>query len=125
MHDRLGPRQSSQQQHAAPVKPVQPDHSDRSQQRPAQSHPPKQVYCINQKEDEVQPMQVDFGETAAEDVVKVGNVNVVLKDVGKQPMVFGKSAKTNPRSLCWLMVMKPAVTPRRTSTINLSGARRV
>ena len=90
--------QSGQQQHAEPVKPVQPNWSDRSQQRPAQSHPPTQVYRINQKEDEVQPMQVDFGETAAEDVVKVGNVNVVLKDVGKQPMVFGKSAKSDPQT---------------------------
>jgi len=35
VHDRLGPRQSGQQQHAAPVRPVQPDRSDRSQQRPA------------------------------------------------------------------------------------------
>ena len=71
------------------------------------------------------PMQVDFGKTTADDVVKVGDVNVVIKDVGKKPMVFGKSAKTNPRSLCWLMIMKPTAAPRRTSTINLSGARRV
>jgi len=53
MHDLLGPRQSGQQQYAAPVRPVQPDRSDRSQQRPAQSHPTKQEYRIKKKEEEV------------------------------------------------------------------------
>ena len=125
VHDRLGPRQSGQQQHAAPVRPVQPDWSDRSQQRPVQSHPLSQEYRVKKKEEDVQPMQVDSGKTTAGDVVKIGDVNVVVKDVGKKPMVFGKSAKTNPRSLCWLMIMKPATTARQTSAINLDGARRV
>ena len=40
-------------------------------------------------------MQVDFEKTTADDVVKVGDVNVVIKDVGKRPMVFGKSAKSH------------------------------
>ena len=31
VHDRLGPHQSGQQQHAAPIRPVLPDRSDRSQ----------------------------------------------------------------------------------------------
>jgi len=57
-------------------------------------------------------MQVDFEKTTADDVVKVGDVNVVIKDVGKKPMVFDKSAKTDPRSLCWLMIMKPAAAAR-------------
>ena len=96
VHDRLGPRQSGRQQHAAPVKPVQLDRLDWSQQRPVQSHPPRQEYRIKKKEDEGQPMQVDSGKTTADEVVKVGDVNVVIKDVGKRPMVFGKSAKTDP-----------------------------
>ena len=63
VHDQLDPRQSGQQQHDASVRPVQPDRSDRSQQRPVQSHPPKQEYRIKKKEGEVQPMQEDFGKT--------------------------------------------------------------
>ena len=43
----------------------------------------------------MQPMQVDSGRTTADDVVKIGDVNVVVKDVGKKPMVFGKSARTD------------------------------
>jgi len=31
--------------------------------------------------------------------VKIGDVNVVVKDVGKKPMVFGKSAQTDPQKL--------------------------
>ena len=41
-------------------------------------------------------MQVDSGKTTADDVVKLGDVNVAIKNVGKKPMVFGKSAKTYP-----------------------------
>ena len=44
-------------------------------------------------------MQVDSGKTTAGDVVKIGDVNVVVKDVGKKPMVFGKSAQTDPQKL--------------------------
>ena len=40
-------------------------------------------------------MQVDSGKTTADENVKVGDVNVVIKDVGKKPMVFGKSAQTD------------------------------
>ena len=45
----------------------------------------------------MQPMQVDSGRTTADDVVKIGDVNVVVKDVGKKPMVFEKSAQTDPQ----------------------------
>ena len=95
VHDRLGPRQSGRQHHATPVRPVQPDRSDRSQQRPVQSRPLKQEYRINQKESEAQPMQVDSEKTTTDNVAKVGDVNVVIKDVGKRPMVFGKSVKSD------------------------------
>ena len=50
---------------------------------------------MKRKEEDVQPMQVDSGKTTTDDVVKIGNVNVVVKDVGKKPMVFGKSAQIN------------------------------
>src|SRR6185437_14426143 len=42
-------------------------------------------------------IQVDSGKTTTDDVVKIRDVNVVVKDVGKKPMVFGKSAQTNPQ----------------------------
>ena len=95
VHDRLGPRQSSQQQQAAPVRPVQPDRSDRSQQRLVQSHTLRKEYRIKKREVDVQPMQVDSGKTTTDDVVRIGDVNVVAKDVGKKPMVFGKSTQTD------------------------------
>ena len=50
---------------------------------------------MKRKEEDVQPMQVDSEKTTADDVVKIGDVNVVVKDVGKKPMVFGKSAQTD------------------------------
>ena len=40
-------------------------------------------------------MEVDSGKTNAGKIVKVGDVNVVIKDVGKKPMMFGKSAQTD------------------------------
>ena len=42
-------------------------------------------------------MQVDSGKTTTDDVVRIGDVNVVVKDVGKKPMVFGKSAQIDPQ----------------------------
>ena len=90
VHDQLGQRQSGQQQHAAPVRPVQPDRSDWSQQRPAQSHPPKREYRIKKKEDEAQPMQVDSGKTTTSDVIQISDVNMVVKDIEKRPMVSDK-----------------------------------
>ena len=44
-------------------------------------------------------MQVDFGKATTDEIVKVGDVNVVIKDVGKKPMVFGKSVKTDSQKL--------------------------
>jgi len=38
-------------------------------------------------------MQVGSRKATADEVIKVGDVNVVIKDVGKKPMVFGKSAQ--------------------------------
>ena len=69
-----------------------PHRSDRSQQRPVQSHPSKQEYRIKKKKkDEAQPMQVNSEKTTTSDVVQISDVNVVVKDVEKRPMVFDKS----------------------------------
>ena len=38
-------------------------------------------------------MEVDSRKTTADEIVKVGDMNVVIKDVGKRPIVFGKSVK--------------------------------
>ena len=59
VHDRLGEHQSSQGQTLGSVRPVYPDRSDRSQQRPAQVRPVRQEYRIKEKKDELVPMQVD------------------------------------------------------------------
>jgi len=40
-------------------------------------------------------MQMDSRKPAADDVVQIGNVNMVVKDVGKQTMVFGKSVNSS------------------------------
>jgi hypothetical protein len=42
------------------------------------------------KKEEVKPMKVDSEKTIA-DSVPIGNVNMVIKDVGKGPMIFRKS----------------------------------
>ena len=74
--------------------------SDRSKQRPVQSHLPMEEYRIKRKEDEVQPMQVDYGKTTTDDIVRIGDVNVVVKDVGKKPMVLENRLKLIPRRVC-------------------------
>ena len=56
VHGRLGQHQSGQGQHPGPIRPVYPDQSDRSQQRPAQVHPVHQEYRVNGKKEELVPM---------------------------------------------------------------------
>ena len=79
VHDRLGPRQSSQSQQAPPVRPVALDRSDRSHQRPVQFRSPRLEYCAKEKKDDVQPMQVDSGKAIVHNIVQIGDVNVVVK----------------------------------------------
>jgi len=69
-------------------------------------------------------MQVDSEKTTTDDVVKIGDVNVVVKDVGKKPCLENR-LKQIPRSVYWPMIMRPAVVARRASTTSLGGARRV
>jgi len=38
---------------------------------------------------------VDSGKTTADDVVKIGDVNVVVKEASRGPMIFGQSVKSN------------------------------
>ena len=71
VHDRLGQHQSGQGQNPGPVRPVYPDRSDRSQQRPAQVRPVHQEYRVKEKKDEPVPMQVDYEKAPAADVVQV------------------------------------------------------
>ena len=40
-------------------------------------------------------MQVDTQKITADDVMQIGDANVVVKDVGKGPMVFGKSVNSS------------------------------
>ena len=69
-------------------------------------------------------MQVESGKTTTNDVVKIGDVNAVVKDVGKKSMVFGKSAQTDSQKRV-LAHDHEAAAAQRTSTISLGGARRV
>jgi hypothetical protein len=94
VHDRLGSRQSGPKQQPAPVRPAA-DRSDRSYQGPGRSRSPRQEYHVKEKKEEVQPMQVDSGKTAANKIMQIGDVDVVVKDVGKGPMVFGNSVKSS------------------------------
>ena len=57
VHDQLGQHQSGQGQNPGPIRPVYPDRSDRSQQRPAQVRPVRQEYRVKEKKDKPEPMQ--------------------------------------------------------------------
>ena len=71
VHDRLGKNKSGQGQNPGPVQPVYPDRSDRSQQRPAQVCPVRQEYCVKEKKDEPEPMQVDSGKALITNAVQI------------------------------------------------------
>ena len=91
VHDRLGPRQSGPKQHAAPVRLVLHDLSDRSHWGR-----PKMLlhgYCVKGKEQKVQPA-TGSEKTRADVVVHIGDIKVVVKDNGKGPIVLGKSASS-------------------------------
>ena len=82
VHDRLGQHQSGQGQNPGPVRPVYPDRSDRSQQRPAQVSPVRQEYRVKEKMDEPEPMQVD-SDKAPVKVVQVGDGKGKAQDAQK------------------------------------------
>ena len=39
-------------------------------------------------------MQVDSGKATVDNIVQIGDVNVVVKETSKRPMVFGKSVNS-------------------------------
>ena len=79
-------------QQAAPVRPVTPDLSDRSHQRPGKAPSPRQEYRVKEKKEEVKP--IFDTERPKDDVIQIGDVKVAVKEVGKGPMVFVKSVNT-------------------------------
>ena len=42
----------------------------------------------------MRPMQVDSGKAIVDNIVQIGDVNVVVKETCKRPMVFSKSVKS-------------------------------
>jgi len=68
-------------------------------------------------------MQVDSKKTTFDSIVYIGDVNVVVKDVGKGPMVLANRSILLSRSLPWLMIMSPATAPR-INVHNLGGVLR-
>ena len=87
VHDRLGQQQSGQGQNPGPVRPVYPDRSDRSQQRPAQFRPMRQEYRIKEKKDELVLMQVDSEKVPAAKVVQVEDGKGKAQDAQKGPVI--------------------------------------
>ena len=71
VNDQLGQHQSGQGQNPRPVRPVYPDRSDRSQQRPAQVRPVRQEYRVKEKKDKPVSMQVDSEKVPAAKVVQI------------------------------------------------------
>ena len=89
MHDRLGLRQFGPVQHAAPVRPVATDRSDRSHQRPGQFPVLRFEYRVKEKKEE-QKLVVD-PEKPKTDAIQIGEIKVPIKDTGKKPMDIEKS----------------------------------
>ena len=90
VHDRLGQHQSSQGQNPGPVRPVYPDRSDRSQQRPAQFHPVRQECRIKEKKDELVPMQVDAEKAPPAKVVQVESGKGKAQGAQEGPVIMEK-----------------------------------
>jgi len=86
----LGQHQSGQGQHPGPVRPVYPDRSDWSQQRPAQVRPVRQEYCVKEKKNEPVPMQVDSKKAPAAKVVQVEDGKGKAHDVQEGLVIVEK-----------------------------------
>ena len=90
IHDRLGQHQSGQGQNPGPVRPVYPDRSDRSQQRPAQVRPVCQEYRVKEKKDEPVPMQVDSEKAPAAKIVQVEDGKEKAQNAQEGPVIIEK-----------------------------------
>jgi len=89
----LGPHQSGLRRQPAPVRSVIADRSDRSHQRPSKAPFPRQEYRVKGKKVEVQPT-IDPEKIKTDAVVPIGDTKVVVDNVGKKPMVLGKSVNS-------------------------------
>ena len=58
--------------------------------------------------EEVQPMQLDSGKIEANDVIQLGDVNVLIKNAGGEPTVFVNRSILLSRNLLWQMTMRSA-----------------
>jgi hypothetical protein len=63
----------------------------------------------------VQPVQVDPERTTANDVIQIGDMNVVIKDAGKGRMVFGNSVNSS--------IQKPIMPNVHEASSNSSSAK--
>ena len=97
VHDRLGQHQSGQGQNPGPVRPVYPDRSDRSQQRPAQFRPVRQEYRVKEKKDEPVPMQVDSEKVLAAKVVQVEDRKEKAQDAQEGPVIVEKPVNVSQK----------------------------
>ena len=97
VHDQLGQHQSGQGQNPEPVKPVYPNRSDRSQQRPAPVCLVRQEYRVKEKKDEPEPMQVDSGKAPVTNVVQVEDGKEKIQDAQKGPMIIKKSVHASQK----------------------------
>ena len=97
VHDRLGQHQSGQGKNPGPVRPVYPDRSDRSQQRPAQVRPMRQEYRVKRKKDEPVPMQVDSEKPLAAKVVQVEDGKGKAQDAQEGPVIVEKPVNVSQK----------------------------
>jgi len=97
VHDRLGQHQSGQGQHPGPVRPVYPDRSDWSQQRPAQVRPVRQEYCVKEKKNEPVSMQVDSKKAPAAKVVQVEDGKGKAQNAQEGPVIIEKRVNVSQK----------------------------
>ena len=90
VRDRLGLRQFGPVQHAAPVRPVATNRSDRSHQRPGQFPVLRFEYRVKEKKEEQKPV-VDPKKLKTDAVVQISKLKVPIKDASKEPMDIEKS----------------------------------
>ena len=97
VHDRLGQHQSGQGQNPGPVRPVYPDRSDRSQQRPAHVRPVHQEYRVKDKKDEPKPMLVDSEKVPAAKVVQIEDGKGKVQDAQEGPVIIEKPVNVSQK----------------------------
>ena len=98
VHDRLGQHQSGQGQNPGPVKPVYPNRSDRSQQRPAPVCLVRQEYRVKEKKDEPVPMQVDSEKAPAAKVVQVEDGKGKAQNAQEGPVIVEKPVNVSQKA---------------------------